>query len=233
VLLAVAAAAIVVVAATVVVIVVHHQQQAARAELRPTGLPPSVPTGLANLMVLAPVSARPAPGFTLTDQNSQRIRLSAFRGKVVVLTFMDSHCVNICPLVAQEFVDAHHDLGPEAGKVVFAAVNVNPYHAGVPDVLAFSREHQLVTIPGWHFVTGPLAALRTVWRDYGIQVQAPGPKADIVHTSLVYFIGPASTERFVATPMAGQAKNGTAALPAAQLAAWGHGIALVARSLAR
>jgi hypothetical protein len=38
----------------------------------------------------------------------------------------------------------------------------------VPDVLAYSRAHQLITIPGWHFLTGPVAALRAVWRAYGV-----------------------------------------------------------------
>jgi cytochrome oxidase Cu insertion factor (SCO1/SenC/PrrC family) len=224
---------VVVAVAVVVVILVRHHQQAALAVLRPSGIPPSVPTSLANLMVLSPVPAQPAPRFTLTDQNGRPTQLSAFQGKVVVLTFMDTRCVNTCPLVAQEFIDAHRDLGSAAGKVVFAAVNVNPYHTRVADVLAFSREHQLMAVPDWHFVTGPVAALRIVWRDYNVQVLAPGPNADIVHTSVDYFIAPTGTERFIATPMASRARNGKAYLPAGQLAAWGHGIALVAEYLAR
>jgi len=229
-----AAAAVVAAAAaiTVLVIVIRHHQQAAPAQLRPSGIPPSVSTRLADLMALSPVPASPAPEFRLTDQNGKPTQLSQFRGKVVVLTFMDTHCVSTCPLVAQEFADAYHDLGPAAGKVVFAAVNVNPYHARVADVLTFSREHQLVTIPGWHFVTGPAAALQKVWRAYNIQVQAPGPDADIVHTSVDYFIAASGIERFVATPMAGE-RNGKSYLPPGTLAAWGHGIALVARYLAR
>ena len=87
------------------------------------------------------------------------------------------------------------------------------------------------TIPGWHFLTGPVAALRAVWRAYGVAVQAPSPDADIVHTSAVYFIGPGGTERYLAEPMADHASGGAAYLPAGQIAAWGRGIALVARTL--
>jgi len=47
----------------------------------------------------------------------------------------------------------------------------------------------------------------------------------------VYFIGPDGTERYVAAPMADRTSNGTAYLPASQIAAWGNGIALVARTL--
>ena len=71
---------------------------------------------------------RPAPGFTLTDQDGRVLPLSAFRGKVVVLEFMDPHCTDICPIVSAEFTNA-----------VFAAVNVNQYHHGVADVAAYSR----------------------------------------------------------------------------------------------
>jgi hypothetical protein len=107
------------------------------------------------------------------------------------------HCTDICPLVSQEFVDAH----------------------------------QLITIPGWHFLTGPAAALRAVGRACGVAVQAPSPDADIVHTSAVYFIGPGGTERYLAEPMADHTSSGAAYLPAGQIAAWGRGIALVARTL--
>jgi len=52
-----------------------------------------------------------------------------------------------------------------------------------------------------------------------------------VHTSAVYFIGPGGTERYVAAPMADHTSSGRAYLPAAQIAAWDRGIALVAETL--
>src|SRR5206468_10866389 len=66
---------------------------------------------------------------------------------------------------------------------------------------------------------------------YNVAVRAPDPDADIVHTSAVYFIGPGGTERYIATPMADHTSSGTAYLPAGQIAAWGRGIALVAKTL--
>ena len=212
---------IVIVAAAAAVIAVRWQQRDPFAGQRPSGIPAIIPDGIINLMGLAPVPARPAPGFTLTDQDGRSVPLSGWRGKVVVLEFMDPHCTDICPLVSQEFVDAYHDLGRSARNVVFAAVNVNQYFNRVPDVLAYSRVHQLSTIPGWHFLTGPVAALQAVWQAYHVEVQAPSPDSDIVHTSAVYFIGPGGTERYVAVPMADHTSS----------AAWGRGIALVARTL--
>jgi cytochrome oxidase Cu insertion factor (SCO1/SenC/PrrC family) len=231
-LLAGALGVVIVMAAAAAVIAVRWQQRDAVAGQRPSGIPASVTTGTINLMGLAPVPARPAPGFTLTDQDGRALSLSRFRGQVVVLEFMDPHCTDICPLVSQEFVDAYHDLGGTARHVVFAAVNVNQYFNQVPNVLAYSRAHQLVTIPDWHFFTGPVPALRAVWRAYDVEVQAPSPNADIVHTSAVYFIGPGGTERYMATPMADHASTGASYLPAGQISAWGRGIAEVARTLA-
>ncbi len=201
--------------------------------LRATGIPGSVSTKLATMMQLSPVQPATAPGFTLTDQSGRPVSLASLRGRTVVLTFMDSHCTDICPLVSREFIDAYKDLGPARGKVVFIAVNVNPYHNKVADMAGYSSSEGLSTIPSWHFVTGSVPALRTVWNRYQIDVRAPNKNADVIHTSLIYFIDPHGKERYVTTPMVDHTMKGTAYLPPGQLASWGKGIALVARAASR
>ncbi len=199
--------------------------------LRPSGVPRDVSTNIANLMALSPVPKKAAPGFTLVDQNDHVASMASMRGKVVVLEFMDPHCVDICPIVAQEFVDAYHDLGKLASRVVFAAVNVNPYHHSVASVAAFSKEHGLNQIPSWHFFTGPVPQLRRIWHNYGITVVARGRNADVEHSSLVYFISPTGVERFLAAPSVDHHANGKSFLPPDQLSSWGQGIAAVSRDL--
>ena len=224
----IAVVAIVAVAAAALVVV--RQRNAAGP--RPSGIPADISTSLANEMLLSPLPHQQAPGFTLTDQAGKTMPLSALRGKAVVLEFMDPHCTDICPIVSREFVDAYHYLGAAARNVAFIAVNVNQYYASVADMAAYSREQALNTIPSWHFFTGRRPALTAVWRDYDIQVQAPNPNADIVHTSAVYFIDPQGREAFLASPMADHTAKGTAYLPAAQISQWARGIALIARHLA-
>ncbi len=214
-----------------VAVAARRHDAAASAPQRPSGIPASVSLPAINLMGLSPVLAKAAPGFRLTDQNGRTLALSSLRGKVVVLNFMDPHCTDICPLVSQEFVDAQHDLGKAAGQVVFAAVNVNQFFNRVADVAAFSSEHQLSSIPSWHFFTGPVDSLQAIWRGYNVAVEAPNPNADIVHTSVMYFIGPDGRERYIAVPMDDHTTSGAAYLPAGQLTAWGRGIAQVAGSL--
>ena len=210
----------------------HRDQATGLSSIRATGIPVSVPTPLANLMALSPVPVHLAPNFTLVDQSGHTLSLSSFRGRAVVLEFMDTHCIDICPIVSQEFVDAYRDLGKAASRVVFVGVNVNEYHAGVADVANFSHEHQLDAIPSWHFFTGSVSALQAVWHDYGIEVEAPSPNADIIHSSFVYFIDPSGHERYLGNPTVDHTANGAVYLPAGPLASWGQGIALVSRSLA-
>ncbi|MBO0803862.1 MAG: SCO family protein [Nocardiopsaceae bacterium] len=231
-IVAVVAAVAVVVAAALVTVFALPRASGGQPP-RPSGIPASVSDSQASLMDLQPLPPVAAPGFTLTDQHGRTVSLSQLRGKVVVLEFMDPHCTDICPIVSAEFLDAYRDLGAAAGNVVFAAINVNQYHATVADMLAYSTEHDLDSIPGWRFLTGPLPRLRAAWRDYHISVQAPSPSADIVHTSAIYFIAPDGRERFEASPTDDHTANGTAYLPADQLTAWGKGIAHIARLLAR
>jgi cytochrome oxidase Cu insertion factor (SCO1/SenC/PrrC family) len=211
--------------------VISTRNETAGANLRPSGIPANISTSLANMMQLSPVPGVRAPGFTLTDQNGHTMSLASLRGKVVVLEFMDPHCTDICPIVSQEFVDAYHQLGVRASKVVFAAINVNQYHATVANMATFSNAQRLNTIPSWHFFTGSVPALHTTWRNYNVEVSAPNPNADIIHTSAVYFIDAHGRERFLASPMVDHTAGGMSYLPLAQISDWAGGIARLATDL--
>lgn len=222
------AIALLVVVALIAALVLRHSASTAN-QIRPSGIPSNISTPVANLMELSPVPNVMAPGFTLTDQTGKTMSLSSFRGKSVVLEFMDPNCTDICPIVSQEFVDAYHNLGSSAKNVVFIAINVNKYHLSTSDVAKFTNEHGLNVIKNWHFVTGSLGALSSVWNAYGISVNAPSPTADVQHSSEIFFIGPSGHERYIASPIVDHTKAGTAFLPANQLATWGEGISAVSK----
>jgi cytochrome oxidase Cu insertion factor (SCO1/SenC/PrrC family) len=210
-----------------VLVISHLTQQEPVTPLRPFGIPANIPTALADQMGLSPTPNRPAPGFKLVDQSGRTFALSSFRGRAVVLEFMDPHCVDICPIV-----DAYRNLGTLASEVVFVAINVNPNYRTTSDVLSFTREHNLSIIPDWHFLTGSLDALQAVWKHFGIEVIVPKPRGDVIHTSLLFFIDRWGHERFLASPMVEHTSSGKAYLPSASIASWGRGIELVARQLA-
>jgi cytochrome oxidase Cu insertion factor (SCO1/SenC/PrrC family) len=137
-----------------------------------------------------------APDFRLTDQNGKTVSLSDFRGKAVVLQFMDPVCEDICPIVSRELVLANQSLGSSAPDVVYVAVNVNQYHEGLADLQKFSREHGLSSLHNWHFVTGSTKDLQAVWKAYGIVVK-PNPDGDVQHSEFLYFIDPDGKERYI------------------------------------
>ncbi|HEY5137338.1 MAG TPA: SCO family protein [Candidatus Nanopelagicales bacterium] len=195
------------------------------------GIPSSVSTDTAHLMGLSPVPARAAPDLTLVDQNGQHLSLASLKGKTVVLTLMDPHCVDICPIVSQESLDAYHNLGASAANVVFVAVDVNSFYATVSDVASFSAAHRLNSITSWHFVTGSVADMQKVWDAYDIAVAEKSSTADIIHTNIIYFIDPAGQVRFVADPQVDYTDDGTAYLPTNEIVSWGQGIAQTSLSL--
>ncbi len=234
-LLAIVAAVVLMAGVFGVLALEHTHQVTARpaansGPLRATGIPADVPTSLAQLMGLSTLPNQPAPNFTLTDQHGRTISLADLHGRAVVLEFMDPYCVDICPIVSQEFIKAYHDLGPAAAGVVFVAVNVNRYHHDVASVAAYSQAHRLNGLPSWHFLTGSPSALRKVWRDYHVSVTAPSRNADVIHTSLAYFIDPSGLERYIAFPMVDH-RAGVAYLPAGPMSRWGRGISLVSKSM--
>ena len=208
----------------------HHNADV----IRPSGIPAIVPTKTADLMQLSPVPHVAASDFTLTDQAGHSMSMASLHGKVVVMEFMDPHCTDICPIVSQEFIEAYRDLSPAArSRVVFLAVNVNEYHTKVSEMAAFTSEQHLNTVPTWHFLTGAVPELKSIWHAYGIEVEAPSPSADVIHSSFMFFINPQGRETYLADPMVDHTKSGASFLPIGQQTAWGHGIAMVANQLAR
>ncbi len=137
---------------------------------------------------------RAAPNFTLTNQFNQTVSLKQFRGKVVVLTFIDSKCTTVCPLTAVVLKNLQHDLGPYQKNLQLVAVNANPVATSVQDVYAWSKSHAM--LHHWQYVTGSAAALKKVWASYYVATQVL--KGDLVqHIPAVVVISPTGQERWL------------------------------------
>ncbi len=128
-------------------------------------------------------SGTPAPAFSLTDQFGRAQQLSDFRGHVVLLTFIDSHCTTVCPLTAELMTKTEQTLGP-AHPVQLLAINANPDFTSVSDVRRWSIRHRMLR--RWLFLTGPALDLRAAWSNYGIQDKVM--KGDVAHTALIFLI---------------------------------------------
>ncbi len=142
--------------------------------------------------------ARPAPDFSLTDQAGQPVSLKRFRGRPVIVTFIDPLCRNLCPLEAKVLDRVVAQL-PAASRPAIVAVSVNQW--------GNARRHLLQDVARWklpaewHWAVGPPAALRKVWRGYKIGVEDQ-PKTiagvtvhNVSHTEAAYVLDPNGDER--------------------------------------
>jgi protein SCO1/2 len=94
--------------------------------------------------------------FGLVDQNGRPIRLSDFRGKVVVLTFIYTRCPlpNFCPLMSKNFADLQERLSKEfANKYQLLTITMDP-DFDRPDVLKDYGARYGANDKDWSFATG-------------------------------------------------------------------------------
>ncbi|MGO9855157.1 MAG: SCO family protein [Acidimicrobiales bacterium] len=191
----------------------------------------SVDASLASFMGLSTPAAKPAPAFSLTDQDGQATSVPSQPPRVVVLTFFDAACNDICPVLADEIEQADTDLGPAAQNVEFLTVNTDP------SALAQSAEGPAVsqtglgTLPNWRMLTGPLATLNPVWRAYGVSISVDKKTGLEAHNDVMDFIDAQGDLRYRATPFADESTTGTYSLPASSAQRWGEGIATYAKRL--
>lgn len=148
-------------------------QSQARAEAANPDLDPGTSLG-----------AHPAPDFRLTNQFGEPVSLSQFRGKVVILAFVDSQCTTICPLTTASMLQARQLLGAAGDKVQLVGIDANPAATSTADVMAYSRVHGMVN--QWDFLTGSIGQLRAAWQAYHVYVQIEAGQVD--HTPALFVI---------------------------------------------
>lgn len=159
-------------------------------------------TSTAAVLTPPPVSwpsgVRPAHDFALRDQDGRRVSISAYRGRPVIVTFVDPLCRNLCPLEAH-VLNAAVGQVPSAKRPAILAVSVDVYANRRADLLQDVRKWSLV--PQWHWAVGDRAALTAVWRHYQVGVSVVTKKIAgktinyITHTEAAYLIDSSGHER--------------------------------------
>jgi len=136
----------------------------------------------------------PAPEFTLTTQDGQRLSLTELRGKVVAVTFIYASCTDTCPLLTAKMAGLQAALGADFGpKVFFLSITVDP-ERDTPAVLQRYAQAHGVNFAGWAFLTGTPAQIRQVARQYGIYYKKTA-RGDVDHTFLTSLVDQSGTLR--------------------------------------
>ncbi len=141
---------------------------------------------------------RSAPGFMLRDQSGHRESVAQFRGRPLIVTFVDPLCRNLCPLEAHLLNQVVGSM-PPASRPAILAVSV--------DVQADTRadlredEHRWELVPQWHWAVGSPSELASVWRRYHIAVSVVHKRIGstrinyITHTEAAYVVDATGHER--------------------------------------
>ena len=113
----------------------------------------------------------PAPDFELVDQFGQPVNMSQFEGKIVLITFIFTHCPDICPAITYQMKKLSEELGEDYNEsVVFLSVTVDPDRDTPERLSQFAESNDA----SWQFLTSdaeaPVGQMLSVWNEYGIYV---------------------------------------------------------------
>jgi protein SCO1/2 len=107
-----------------------------------------------------------APDFSLKDENGKRVTMRQYRGKVVIVTFLYSHCRDTCPVQAQQIKGALDELGHDVPAL---AISVDPPGDTPKSVQHFNRKMEMTGRLRW--VLGGVTPLRRLWRGFAVTPQ--------------------------------------------------------------
>jgi cytochrome oxidase Cu insertion factor (SCO1/SenC/PrrC family) len=123
---------------------------------------------------------KPAPDFTLLDQNRRPTSPASGRGRDVLLTFLGSRCLRSCPKEERSLAVS---LGLLAGPAR-PAVMVVSLDPGIPaqgTVQRAGRRLGLGAAASWHWLSGSTAELAPVWRSYGVEARPASARRPLAY----------------------------------------------------
>src|SRR3979490_1061004 len=136
--------------------------------------------------LLSPVSA--APPLALRDYLGRPVNIDSYKGKVLLVTFLYTHCPDVCPLIASNLRVAQN-LMPAAlrSKVQMIAVSVDPRGDTSKAVGSFLAKHQMTG--RMLYLVGSARELGPVWQAWGVGSEKDAEKPEFInHSGLIYGI---------------------------------------------
>ncbi len=151
-----------------------------------------------------PKAPRPPPpavtgrASLLRDQDGRPVSVAEYRGRPLIVTFVDPLCRNLRPLEAKLLNDVVAGTPPSRRPAILA-VSVDVYADARADLVQDEDKWELV--PQWHWAVGRPAELAGVWRRYEIGVLVTTKRIAataikyITHTEAAYIIDASGHER--------------------------------------
>jgi protein SCO1 len=107
------------------------------------------------------------PTFDLRDSTGERVRSRALKGKVILITFLETKCKEACPIIASQIGQGLELLHPgERRGVVALAISVHPGDDTPASVRTFLHTHRVEG--DLRYLIGSERELRPVWTAFQI-----------------------------------------------------------------
>ena len=128
----------------------------------------------------------PAPETTLPNYTGQPVSLGSLRGKPLLVTFLYTHCPDVCPLIASNLGVALKELGPRAAdRVNIVAISVDPKGDTPATVAKFLSDRDMRG--KMDYLIGDANQLGPVWEAWNVGSEADATNPELIaHSALVY-----------------------------------------------
>lgn len=116
---------------------------------------------------------RDAPDFDLQDADGKAVKLSDFKGKIVVLHFIYTNCPDTCPLHAEKIAEIQKmvNISPMKAQVQFVSITTDPKRDN-GQILRDFGENRGLDPANWVFLTAkpsqPEDVTRELAKSYGV-----------------------------------------------------------------
>jgi protein SCO1/2 len=128
-----------------------------------------------------------APELKLKNSLGEAVDLAEYKGKAVLVTFIYTHCPDICPLIVSHLKTAQAELGAKAKDMQIIAVSTDPRGDTPKTVATFLKAHGMTG--RMQYLIGDRQELGHVWTDWNIVAKPDKAGRDLVeHSALIYGI---------------------------------------------
>jgi protein SCO1/2 len=127
--------------------------------------------------------------FTLDNINGQTFQFSQTDGKVRLVSFIFTHCPDVCPATTHQMAKLQEQLKAKrmfGDQVVFVTVSFDP-ERDTPEVLQKYANTFGADQSGWYFLRGDKQAVEKVTRDFGVAV-IKQPDGSYMHTTRTFLV---------------------------------------------
>ncbi len=137
------------------------------------------------------ITNRPAPEFALQDAAGRQVRLSDFRGKIVILNFIYASCKEACPLHSDVIASIQRmvNSAPLRDAIQFVSITTDPEKDTAEVLNAYGPAHGLDPV-NWIFLTSGTvkpSETRELGERYGLKF-TPTADGDFIHGVVTHII---------------------------------------------